>query len=83
MQCCRHGTIILDADQEVPPYVDEVFFKWRFYHRAWRAADTQLVSLVWYISASNRSIEYDAVAAALRCPRQAARNRRGEIPGLS
>mmetsp|Transcript_129827 Transcript_129827/g.277119 ORF Transcript_129827/g.277119 Transcript_129827/m.277119 type:complete len:521 (-) Transcript_129827:100-1662(-) len=31
MACCTDGTVLLDADQEVPPAVDEVFFKWRFY----------------------------------------------------
>ena len=63
MQCCRHGTILLDADQEVPPEYDEVYFKWRFYFRDWQQSDTQVVSMVWYLSHASHSIEYDAVAA--------------------
>jgi hypothetical protein len=63
MQCCRHGNILLDADQEVPPHEDIVYYKWRFYHREWRPSDTEVVSLVWYLSHSKRSIEYDAVIA--------------------
>ena len=31
--CCRHGTFLLDADQQVPAYVDEVFFRFRFYYQ--------------------------------------------------
>eukprot|EP01047_Picozoa_sp_COSAG01_P001690 COSAG01_NODE_40_length_32708_cov_25.641234_5_plen_866_part_00 len=64
MQCCRHQTILLDADQEPPPYVDEVFFKWRFYVREFRpATDRAIIDLTWYISAADHSIEYDAPAA--------------------
>ena len=31
MACCRDGDILLDTEQEVPPYMDEVYCKWRFY----------------------------------------------------
>lgn len=31
LACCRDGTFLLDADQEIPEPVDEVYFKWRFY----------------------------------------------------
>lgn len=75
MQCCRHGTILLDADQEVPPHEDEVFFKWRFYHRPWKATDTQVHPFVWYISHARASIEYDATAAAPGTPPEEAVHR--------
>lgn len=69
MQCCGHKTILLDADQEPPPFVDEVFFKWRFYYREFRpATDTAVLNLVWYISAAADSIEYDAPAAPAGTP---------------
>lgn len=31
IDCCQDGYLLLDADQEVPPEVDEVHFRWRFY----------------------------------------------------
>jgi hypothetical protein len=35
LACCRGGTTLLDADQIVPPLVDTVYYKWRFYYTAW------------------------------------------------
>lgn len=29
--CCADGTFLLDKDQDIPTFVDEVYFKWRFY----------------------------------------------------
>jgi len=68
MQCCRHGNILLDADQEVPPEEDVVYYKWRFYHRLWRPADIQVYPLVWYLSHARKSIEYDATEAPAKTP---------------
>ncbi len=49
--------------------LDEVFFKWRFYVREYRPhTDRQIVDLTWYISAAERSIEYDAPAAPAGTP---------------
>jgi hypothetical protein len=31
MSCCRGNQILLDADQDVPALVDEVWYRWRFY----------------------------------------------------
>ena len=33
LACCRHGAYLLDADQEIPPHVDSVFFRFRFYYQ--------------------------------------------------
>ena len=32
MACCHNGGFLLDAEQEVPAFVDEVFFRFRFYY---------------------------------------------------
>lgn len=32
LSCCSHGTILLDADQEVPGEPDTVYMKFRFYY---------------------------------------------------
>jgi hypothetical protein len=32
LMCCAHNTFLLDADQEVPPAVDTVYMKFRFYY---------------------------------------------------
>ena len=32
LACCRHGTKLLDADQQIPSHVDSVFFRFRFYY---------------------------------------------------
>lgn len=35
LACCRHGTILLDAEQEPtrPKHIDSVFFRFRFYYQ--------------------------------------------------
>ena len=64
IQCCGHETILLDADQAVPPDVDEVRYRWRFYVREYRpATDTEIFDLTWYVNAAEDSIEYDVPAA--------------------
>jgi hypothetical protein len=35
LACCIHGQFLLDADQTPPPFVDEVFFRFRFYYEAY------------------------------------------------
>lgn len=51
MACCTHGTVLLDADQEVPPGVDEVFFKWRFYFEDYDPAiHRPVVHLEWSVN---------------------------------
>jgi len=32
LACCTHKTFLLDADQTPPPFVDEIYFKFRFYY---------------------------------------------------
>ena len=63
MQCCHHQTMLLDADQEPPQEYDNVVYKWRFYFGEEQPGDQPIVNLVWYISAEQHSIEYDAPAA--------------------
>jgi len=36
--CCRHGMILLDADQPVDNRVDEVYLKFRFYYQKYEPA---------------------------------------------
>ena len=38
ISCCTNGTVLLDADQEQPPHVDEVYFQWRFYFEDYEPA---------------------------------------------
>ena len=69
MQCCGHEVFLLDADQEIPPHMDEVFFKWRFYVREYQpSTDKPIVDLTWYLNSASNSIEYDAPAAPAGTP---------------
>merc|ERR1719215_2167954 len=81
MACCRDGTILLDADQEVPPYVDEVFFKWRFYLTDYEPkSQKQAFHIEWALNGCDSGgpqgiptacshIEYDVPQAAPGTPR--------------
>jgi hypothetical protein len=44
LACCRHGTFLLDADQEIPDHVDNVFFRFRFYYEDLVVNDTATAS---------------------------------------
>jgi hypothetical protein len=33
LACCVHKSFLLDADQTPPPFIDEVYFKFRFYYQ--------------------------------------------------
>jgi len=77
MACCRDGNFLLDADQEVPGYVDEVYFKWRFYFEDWDPRrHVQAVHLEWALNgcdsggghAGCRHIEYDVPKAPAGTP---------------
>lgn len=72
MACCRDGNFLLDADQEIPDYVDEVRYKWRFYFEDWDPKrHTQVVHLEWALNGCDsggghmgcRHIEYDVPRA--------------------
>jgi hypothetical protein len=41
LSCCHNGAFLLDADQEVPAFVDEVFFRFRFYYEDHNSAKHQ------------------------------------------
>ena len=81
MACCRDGTFLLDADQEVPPHVDEVFYRWRFYFQDWEPArHTPLFHVEWAVNGCDSAggnhgnsfnchhIEYDVPRAAPGTP---------------
>jgi len=75
MECCQDGEVLLDADQQQPEHVDEVRFKWRFYHEPYDVKrHTPLVHLEWAVNGCDSGgphgashncphIEYDAVKA--------------------
>ena len=82
MECCRDKDIILDADQEVPSYVDEIRWKWRFYHEPFDAAKhTPIMHLEWAVNGCDsggpqgnpkncRHIEFDVPQAPPGTPPQ-------------
>jgi len=43
LACCVNQQLLLDADQTPPPFVDEVFFKFRFYFVDYNPAVHQLI----------------------------------------
>jgi len=58
--CCHDGVFLLDADQEIPEPVDEVYFKWRFYFDEFNPKEqTILIHLEWQFG----HIEYDVPQA--------------------
>ena len=75
MECCKDGMVLLDADQPQPEAIDEVFYRWRFYHEPFDARrHTPLVHLEWAVNGCDSAgmkgnpndchhIEYDAVQA--------------------
>ena len=80
MECCRDNDVLLDADQEQPAHVDEVHFKWRFYHEPYdAAAHTPVVHLEWAVNGCDSGgqrggrwncahIEFDTVQAPKGTP---------------
>eukprot|EP00051_Salpingoeca_urceolata_P013699 m.173227 g.173227 ORF g.173227 m.173227 type:complete len:766 (+) comp17867_c1_seq2:212-2509(+) len=65
LYCCSDGTFILDANQTIPDPVDEVYFKWRFYHVPFEPeTQTPLIHLEWQFG----HIEYDVPRAPLGTP---------------
>ena len=46
MECCKDGDVLLDADQEVPPHVDRVRYRWRFYHEEYAPMPTDAAGRV-------------------------------------
>jgi hypothetical protein len=47
LACCRHGTFLLDADQEIPEYVDSVFFRFRFYYEDLQPTTRAIYHVEW------------------------------------
>jgi len=43
LSCCFNGGILLDADQTPPPFVDEVFFKFRIYFEEYDFTKHQII----------------------------------------
>lgn len=65
MACCRGGVFLLDADQEIPPLEDEIYYKWRFYFQEWNPiAHKQTYHLEWQFG----HIEYDVPKAPAGTP---------------
>ncbi|CAE8678345.1 unnamed protein product [Polarella glacialis] len=77
ISCCQDGTILLDAEQEVPEAVDEVYFKWRFYYEDYQPPQhISTIHLEWALNGCDsggpqsnpmncRHIEYDVPRAPL------------------
>lgn len=73
LACCFNGAFLLDADQQPPPFVDEIFFKFRFYYQDYNPAVHQLIHHVeWSLNGCDsgaggpnpmacRHIEFDTV----------------------
>eukprot|EP00928_Gymnodinium_smaydae_P046073 TRINITY_DN30668_c0_g1_i1.p1 TRINITY_DN30668_c0_g1~~TRINITY_DN30668_c0_g1_i1.p1 ORF type:complete len:406 (+),score=79.63 TRINITY_DN30668_c0_g1_i1:533-1750(+) len=80
IQCCYDGAVLLDADQEIPPEVDEIYFKWRFYYVDFEPSKhVAAVHLEWALNGCDsggpagnphncRRIEYDVPAAPRGTP---------------
>jgi len=87
IECCQDGTFLLDADQEIPPAEDEVFFKWRFYFEDHEPArHRRTVHVEWALNGCDsggpagnplncRHIEYDVPQAAAGTPPERAVHR--------
>ncbi len=69
LACCRGDVFLLDADQEIPEYVDEVFYKWRFYYSDFKPEEqASSVHLEWQLG----HIEYDVTQSPPGTPAQEA-----------
>jgi len=54
LSCCVDGQVLLDADQNTPDFVDEVYFKFRFYYEPYDPTVHQLINHVeWAINGCN------------------------------
>jgi len=60
-QCCPHQTLLLDANQQIPREVDEVFMKYRFYFEEYQPepirSHSNMMQLFWMTEAFQG--EYD------------------------
>ena len=75
MECCKDEMVLLDADQLQPEHIDEIYFKWRFYHEAFNVKKhTPIIHLEWAVNGCDSGgprgnpsncphIEYDVVKA--------------------
>lgn len=81
LACCRNGNFLLDEDQEIPDYVDTVYYKWRFYFEDWDPTKhVQAVHLEWALNGCDsggghmgcHTIEYDIPQAPPGTPPEAA-----------
>jgi len=75
IECCQDGMFLLDADQEIPPEEDEVYFKWRFYFQDYHPASHKpTIHVEWALNGCDsggpmgnpmncRHIEYDVPQA--------------------
>jgi len=43
LSCCGNGVFLLDADQDVPPFVDAQYFKFRFYYTKYDPTQQELL----------------------------------------
>merc|ERR1711934_1053979 len=54
LSCCHNGMSLLDADQEIPPLEDSVYYKWRFYYEPLAPTPAkQTFHLEWQLEKSN------------------------------
>ena len=85
MECCTDGSVLLDAAQAQPAFVDEVRFRWRFYFADFSpAAHAPVFHLEWDVAngcdsggpagaaLACRHIEYDVPRAPAGTPPDAA-----------
>jgi hypothetical protein len=69
LQCCYDGMYLLDEDQEIPPYVDTYYMKWRVYFTEYTPQKTvPLFRLYW--TTENMQGEYDIPQCAPGTPVQ-------------
>ena len=66
MKCCMNGMQLLDSDQEIPPAVDTVQMKWRFYYEEPDNA-TQNAFFLFFETEANHG-EYDVPKCAAGTP---------------
>jgi len=64
LRCCTGGSILLDADQEVPPQKDSFFMKYRFYFEEY-TTQRNAFRVWWSTEATNN--EYDVPKSPANC----------------
>lgn len=66
LYCCRDKYILLDADQDVPPTVETIYFKYRFYYTEYTPAKQFNLYRVWWSTEAYNN-EYDVPPSKADC----------------